>query len=138
MNLLLDTHIILWSVSNPEKLSPDVAGAIKEESNRLWFSPISAWEIFLLAEKGRIGLKAPISDSIRKIILQLSLSEAPLNLDVAIQSRELAVSHQDPADRFLAATALVHDLTLVTSDSRLIESKGIAIFANRGSHQHSP
>ncbi len=131
MKLLLDTHIILWSVSFPEKLSSSVLDELKKDSNELWFSPISAWEIFLLAEKGRIILKPPFSECIRDIIRELSLTEAPVNYDVAIRSRIISLPHQDPADRFLAATALVYGLKLVTSDERLIECNDLPVLANK-------
>jgi len=131
LNLLLDTHIILWSVSSPQRVSPPVLDALKKESNELWFSPVSAWEIFLLAEKGRIILTPPFAESIRDIIRELSLTEAPLSFDVAVRSREISLPHQDPADRFLAATALVYGLKLVTSDERLIECREISVMSNR-------
>lgn len=131
MNLLLDTHIILWSVSSPHKLSPQVLDELKQESNELWFSPVSAWEIFLLAEKGRIVLPPPFTECIRDIIDELALTEAPLTFDVAVRSREISLPHQDPADRFLAATALVYGLKLVTADERLIECRDMAVLANR-------
>ena len=56
--------------------------------------------------------------------------EAPVNHEVAIQSRAIDLDHQDPADRFLAATALVYDLTLVTADERLLRSRRIPSLAN--------
>ena len=56
--------------------------------------------------------------------------EAPLTHDIAVMSRQLALSHQDPADRFLAATALVMGLTLVTADKRLLQSTLYAELAN--------
>ena len=58
------------------------------------------------------------------------LREAPLNHEVAIQSRSLDLPHQDPADPFLAATAIVYDLTLVTADDRLLGSKQFSLLAN--------
>ena len=129
MKLLLDTHIILWSVADPGKLSPEVCEILESESNELWFSPISAWEIMLLAEKGHISLGANIEISIRDIFHKIPLSEAPVNLEVAIQSRFVNLTHQDPADRFLAATAVVYDLTLVTADSRIIAAEGIPVLS---------
>jgi hypothetical protein len=50
------THIILWSVVEPEKLLPEVLKELESKSNELWYSPISVWEIHLLAEKGHISL----------------------------------------------------------------------------------
>jgi PIN domain nuclease of toxin-antitoxin system len=58
MKLLLDTHILLWSLLDPDQLSKRVADELESASNELWLSPITTWEIFLLAEKGRIFLDA--------------------------------------------------------------------------------
>lgn len=59
------------------------------------------------------------------------MREAELNHAVALRSRQVLLPHDDPADRFLAATASVYDLTLVTADRRLIDGEGYAVLANR-------
>ena len=123
MKLLLDTHVILWSAAEPERFPQNIALELENESNELWFSPISVWEIFLLAEKRRIILEGDHKESLRKMLKSLPLREAALNQEVAIQSRYVDLPHQDPADRFLAATAMVYDLTLVTADKRLTGAK---------------
>ena len=123
LKLLLDTHVILWCVAEPEKLPGKVAEELESESNELWFSPISVWEILLLAEKGRVVLGNDNEKGIRKIFQYLPLREAVINMEVAIQSRYVVLAHQDPADRFIAATAMVYGLTLVTADRRLIDAK---------------
>jgi len=127
LNLLLDTHVILWSAAEPERFPQNVAEELENESNELWFSPISIWEILLLAEKRRIILEPDHEKSIRKVLQELPLREAVINHEVAIQSRFIDLPHQDPADRFLAATAMVYDLTLVTADRRLIGSNEFAV-----------
>ncbi len=129
LRLLLDTHIILWSAAEPEKLSQNITEELKNDSNELWYSPISVWEILLLAEKGRISLGADIEKSVREIFRKIPLNEATLNHEVAIQSRFVRLPHQDPADRFLAATAIVFDLTLVTADSRIIAAADLPILS---------
>jgi PIN domain nuclease of toxin-antitoxin system len=129
LKLLLDTHIILWSVADPGKLVPEVSETLESESSELWFSPISVWEIMLLAEKGHISLSANIEKSIRDIFHKIPLMEASINLEVAIQSRFVNLPHQDPADRFLAATAIVYDLTLVTADSRILAAEGVPVLS---------
>lgn len=131
MKLLLDTHIILWSAAEPERFPGQVSRELKDASNELWFSPISVWEILLLAEKGRVVLKGDARSGVRKIFQKLPLKEAVMNKEVAIQSRYVDLPHQDPADRFLAATAVVYGLTLVTADSRLIRSREFQILAVR-------
>jgi PIN domain nuclease of toxin-antitoxin system len=127
LKLLLDTHVILWSAAEPEKLPSKIAEELEKELNELWFSPISVWEILLLAEKGRVVIKADHEKSIRKMFKKLPFREAVINQEVAIQSRKINLPHQDPADRFLAATAIVYDLTLVTADRRLIDAKGFSV-----------
>ena len=129
MRLLLDTHIVLWSVAEPERLTQKVAEALESPSNELWFSPMSVWEILLLAENGHITLGPDVVKSVRGIFLKIPLKEAAINQEVAIQSRFVNLPHQDPADRFLAATAVVYDLTLVTADTRIITAEAVSVLA---------
>jgi len=127
LRLLLDTHIILWSAAEPHNLTQNIIKALEKESNELWFSPISVWEIVLLAEKGRISLGPDIEKAVRDIFQKIPFKEAPINQEVAIQSRIVQLPHQDPADRFLAATAIVYDLTLVTADARIIKAEAVSV-----------
>jgi len=128
LRLLLDTHIILWSTAEPERLSQKVVDKMADPETELWFSPISVWEILVLAEKGRILLKGDRTKAVRDIFRQAPFKEAPLNREVAIQSRrEGLLPHHDPADRFLAATALVYHLTLITADKRIIQAGTVPV-----------
>jgi PIN domain nuclease of toxin-antitoxin system len=129
LRLLLDTHIILWSVAEPERLTPTVANELESPSNELWLSPISVWEILLLAEKGRISLGPDMIKSVRDIFGKIPIKEAPLNQEVAIQSRLVDLPHQDPADRFLAASAIIYDLTLVTADTRILSVDALPVLS---------
>ncbi|GIX47756.1 MAG: ribonuclease VapC [Candidatus Tectimicrobiota bacterium] len=131
MRLLLDTHIFLWSLLEPERLSRRVATALEDPGNELWLSPIVIWEVLILAEKGRVVLEPDAVAWVRRALQTIPFREAPLTHEVAIQSRFVALPHQDPADRFLAATALVYDLTLVTADERLLRAPSIPILADR-------
>jgi len=123
MKLLLDTHILLWSLSGSEKLPTMMKKALEKNSNDLWLSPITTWEMLMLCEKGRIRVnhKDPIK-WIKKTLKTLPFKEAPLNHEVAIRSREIGLPHQDPADRFIVATALVYDLKLLTVDQKILNS----------------
>jgi PIN domain nuclease of toxin-antitoxin system len=130
MKLLLDTHILLWSLIDPSQLSRRVADELESPSNELWLSPISTWEIVLLSEKGRVVLDAEPATWLRSVFERIPFKEAVLNHEIAIQSRLLDLPHQAPADRFLAATAIVYDLTLVTSDKRLMTSRNFSVLSN--------
>lgn len=132
MKLLLDTHIWLWSHVEPERLAKRVAAALTGERNQLWLSPISIWEFLLLAEHGRVRVRdGTASGWVEAALARVPLHDAPLSREVAIRSRSVRVDHDDPADRFLAATADVYDLTLVTADERLLGGKGFRTLANR-------
>ena len=127
MRLLLDTHIILWSSAKPDNLTQGIKDELENDSNELWFSPISIWEIILLAEKRRIAIGSDIVKAVRDILHTIPMKEAAINSEVAIQSRNINLPHQDPADRFLAATAAVYELTLVTADARIIDANAVPV-----------
>ena len=131
MKLLLDTHIWIWSHVEPERLEQPVAAALEAPDNELWLSPISVWEFLLLVERGLVILKESPRAWLEAAWSRAPMTEAPLNREVALRSRTVRVPHQDPADRFLAATAEVHDLTLVTDDANLLKGRGFAKLANR-------
>ncbi len=105
MKLLLDTHIMLWSLLEPARLSQGVAAVLENSAHELWVSPISTWEILVLADKRRITLHPDPITWIRQVYREIPFLQAPLNHDVAIESRVIDLPHQDPADQFLAATA---------------------------------
>lgn len=131
MRLLLDTHIWLWALLEPERLVPPVAEALEGEANELWLSPISAWELIVLAEKGRVVLDREPARWIADVSRAVPVRDAVLTRQVAIESRRLRLSHEDPADRFIAATARIYELTLVTADERLLGLDGVPTLANR-------
>jgi PIN domain nuclease of toxin-antitoxin system len=131
MKLLLDTHIWLWSLLEPERLSRKVALELRNPRNEIWLSPISVWETLVLAEKGRIQLYPDPASWVLKALEAAPFHEARINREIAMRSRELKGPHQDPADRFLAATAWVYALTLVTADRRLFAFRSVSILRNR-------
>lgn len=131
MNLLLDTHIWIWSVASPAKLISPVRRALESKANHLWLSPLSVWEMMILVEKGKLHLGTTTNEWIAKALAEAPMKEAPVTFEIARESRSVDLKHQDPVDRFLAATARVLQLTLVTSDKLLIESSGFAVMSNR-------
>jgi PIN domain nuclease of toxin-antitoxin system len=130
MKLLLDTHIWLWALLEPDRLSATVRAALQAPGNELWLSPISVWEAMLLVERGRLKVSEPANVWVEQMLRVLPKREAPLTHEIAIVSRQLTLSHQDPADRFLAGTACVMGLTLVTADERLLQSTEYEVLAN--------
>jgi PIN domain nuclease of toxin-antitoxin system len=130
VRLLLDTHIWLWSLLEPEKLSERVSSELESTENELWLSPISIWELLILVEKGRVALDRPPAAWVTEVQGAVPIQEAPLTGEVAILSRSIDLPHQDPADRFIAATAAIYGLTLVTSDDKILSSKMVSLLPN--------
>ena len=130
MKLLLDTHTWIWSVGDRARLRSRVLRALESSANELWLSPISAWELTILVEKSRVVLSVGVEEWIGEALKAGPFKEAPITTEVAVATRGVGLSHRDPADTLLAATAKVFGLTLVTSDVRLISVKGLSILAN--------
>lgn len=128
MKLLLDTHIWLWSLREPDRLGRRVQRELKSASNELWLSPMSVWEAVLLHRKGRLRLHVDLSAWLLRSTARMR--EAPLTWEIAFLAPQLTLQHQDPADRFLAATAKVFDLVLVTADARLLAFGDIKTLSN--------
>ena len=128
MRLLLDTHIWLWSLSEPRRLGRRVLVQLKDQNNELWLSPMSTYEALTLHYKGRFEIDGDVSTWLARATA--GTREAPLTHEIALVARQLPL-HQDPADRILAATAEVLDLTLVTADERLLGLGTIRTMANR-------
>jgi PIN domain nuclease of toxin-antitoxin system len=132
MNLLLDTHIWLWSVGDPKRLTARVAKELGSSSNQIWISPVSVWELHLLHRKKRIDLEGiDVETWVRRTMESFSFNEATMTVDVALEVSKLKLPHGDPADHFLVASARVFGLTLVTADRRLTRAAGISVLANR-------
>jgi PIN domain nuclease of toxin-antitoxin system len=130
MQLLLDTIIWIWSVADPGRLSAKVRSALKAPDAELWLSPISVWEAMQLVQRGRIVAEGTPADVVDEMLRAVPQRMAPLTHEVAMASCQLKLPHRDPADRFLAATAKINGLTLVTSDRRLLASREFATLAN--------
>lgn len=117
--VLLDTHAVLWFYDNPSRLSKKSLNAIKT-SSVLAISTISAWEISMLVQKGRLSLKYDVNQWMSYV------SETPLvqwidvSSTIAIKSSTLPGKfHQDPADRFIVATALLYGIPIITKDKSI-------------------
>ncbi len=121
---LLDTHVWLWSLLDPDRLRKKTRALLTAPSSTLWLSPISVWETTLLVERGRLEVDTDPRRWVQDALAASGVGEATLNHEVVLQSFELKLKHDDPADRFIAATASVYQFTLVTADEGLLRGKG--------------
>ena len=112
----------------PQRLGRRSLQALHDPDNELWLSPISLWEALLLVRKGRISIQGDAESWQARATARFR--EAPLTFEVVLAAHDLSL-HSDPADRFLAATARIFSLTLLTADERLLGLGDIATLANR-------
>jgi PIN domain nuclease of toxin-antitoxin system len=119
--ILLDTHAALWLTLDSRSLGKRSRRLALQasDSGELAISAVSFWEIALLVAKRRLRPPASVKET-RQQILASGTIELPLTGEIAIMAGELDSLHSDPADRFIAATAIVHDATLITADERLL------------------
>jgi PIN domain nuclease of toxin-antitoxin system len=122
VRLLLDTHILLWGASEPEKLSTRAATLIEDPENELLFSAISIWEVALKAPRRADFLVDP--SVLRRDLVDNGYAEVPLTSAHALALASLPAIHKDPFDRMLVAQALVDGATLLTSDAILARYPG--------------
>ena len=118
--ILLDTCALLWLGFGDKKLSLDARQVI-EETETVYVSPISLWEIANKRSTGGLTLQLPTRQWFEKLCEWYNLSLLPLSSEVMIRAGELPKHHKDPADRIIIAAALDANLTVVTGDSRFPE-----------------
>ena len=130
MKLLLDTHIWIWALERPEKLSRAVQRQLENPKNELYLSPVSIWEAHHLERRKRLRIRKSFAEWLEQVFLQVPLLEAPFNFAVAAEASRIELPQADLGDLFLAATASVFGLTLVTADSQLTGCVWLKTLAN--------
>jgi len=115
MNLLLDTHLLLWAASEPQRLSAKARALLLDPANQLLFSAASLWEISIKNGLERSDFNV---DPLRlwRMLLFNGYHELPITSKHTIAVNELPLLHKDPFDRILVAQARVEGLTLLTAD----------------------
>lgn len=119
--ILLDTHVLFWSAFDERQLGRRTRALIQRHwpAGAVAASAISFWEAALLQARGRLRLPVP-AEQWRTQLLEAGLTECPLDGAMAVRSADLTGFPDDPADRFITATALVAGATLVTADEKIL------------------
>ncbi len=130
---LLNAYTWVWFISGSRQLGSKAIKIIESRRTELFLSSISTWEVLLLGERGRLLLRPTPEAWIEQALEILPLMDLPVSKAVAVMSRKIALLHEDPADRFIAATAACHEIHLLTSDETLLAAQGpfVAINARR-------
>lgn len=113
MRLLLDTHVLIWAVAEPDRLPPPVRDAVADPGNDALVSTVSAWEITIKLALQRLEFQL-VDDA---MLDRFRMRHHPVGLRHTAALSTLPDHHRDPFDRMLVAQAVVDDLTLVTRDA---------------------
>jgi PIN domain nuclease of toxin-antitoxin system len=119
MRLLLDTHVFLWAVAEPKRLSSKARSSITKLENQIFVSPVTAYELSYKHRQGKLPAGAAIVTSFGRQVAHLYASVLAVSSPHTLAAGQLDWDHKDPFDRMLAAQAMVEGLTLVTADEDL-------------------
>ena len=114
-NILVDTHVLLWALGEPERLAVEARAALENGDNEVFVSAVSAWEISIKAALGKLRVPEDLARGVR------SLRFIPIDItfEDGLAVRQLPEIHRDPFDRMLIAQCLERDLVLMTNDERI-------------------
>lgn len=116
MRLLLDTHAVLWALSDSPRLSGTARRVLMSDTSEVFVSPVSAYE---LAFKAALGKLPPLPRPFAELCADQAFTELPVTSRQADLAARLPLVHRDPWDRILAAQAILEGLTLLTQDPAL-------------------
>ena len=117
MRVLLDTHVLVWAATTPERLGADLA--VVEDADRRIVSAVCVWELAIKQRLGKLSLGSDVRTWVRRVTSELVLDHLPVTADHAAAVEHLPDVHRDPFDRLLVAQAVAEGAVLLTSDHRL-------------------
>ena len=123
MQLLLDTHLLLWAVVEPERLDVALVGMLEDPLNTPVFSVVSLWELVIKRGLDRPDFQMEPS-VLRQALLEAGWRELPVEAHHALAVGQLPPLHRDPFDRLLLAQAQADGLLLITADRQLAQYPG--------------
>ncbi len=119
MRVLLDTHSLLWASLSPKELSRSAAALIQDDSNQIFISAASAWEIATKVRLGKLPQAVPLERVFLEKMRDAGYSLLPVTVEEGLRAGRLPGAHRDPFDRMLAAQALAQDIPILSIDPQL-------------------
>ncbi len=123
MNLLLDTHLLIWATDDRYPLTAEAASLIDDTANALIFSAASIWEVAIKTAQGRPDFRLD-PHVLRRALLDNGYTHLPVTADHGAAVADLPAIHKDPFDRILVAQARVEGFTLLTADKNIARYPG--------------
>jgi PIN domain nuclease of toxin-antitoxin system len=116
VRILLDTHVWLWMLAEPERLSDEGRARVESEDNELYLSAASAWETAIKQSLGRLRLPSPGPAYVERMLVEKQTRPLPISIRHALRVGQLPMHHRDPFDRLLVAQAQIEGLSIMTAD----------------------
>lgn len=117
MRVLLDTHVLVWAATTPERLGSDLA--VIEAADRRIVSAVCVWELAIKQRLGKLSVGSDVRTWARRVTTELVLEHLPVTAEHAAAVEHLPDVHRDPFDRLLVAQAVAEGAVLLTADDRL-------------------
>lgn len=134
MRMLLDTHVLLWSLAEEDRLDPETRALIEDPVNDVLFSAASIWEIAIKAQLARIDF--PVRpERVAQAAREIGFRELPVRSEAAAHVASLPLLHRDPFDRLLVAQAITDPARLYTADALLPRYSESVVLIGRNSPQ---
>ena len=126
MTLLLDTHVLLWSATDPDRLAEVARAALEDGNNEVFVSVVTGWELAIKQSIGKLDLARPAEQWLPEVLRKTGFEIAEVGMAAALRVRGLPWHHRDPFDRMLIAQAFEHGFTIVTHDQAFV-SYGVPV-----------
>ena len=117
MKVLIDTHVFLWILVSPKKLSSRARSIIESGDNHVLLSTASLWEIAIKEQVGKLSLPNPPERYLRRRIAESDIEMLPVSAQHALRLFSLPVHHKDPFDRIIVAQSQEEDIAIITADA---------------------
>jgi PIN domain nuclease of toxin-antitoxin system len=127
MKALIDTHVFLWVITAPEKLSQTALQIIESKANDIFLSPASCWEIVIKYQVNKLDLSENPDNLILEQIKESEIKILPITVEHTLNILNLPLFHKDPFDRLLISQALVENLPIITYDSIIRKYEGVNV-----------
>jgi PIN domain nuclease of toxin-antitoxin system len=116
--ILLDTHVLIWLVREPQKLSRTAAEAIRTSSDGIAVSAMTLWEVAYLAASGRLNVQGTVDAFVERMTSRVAIR--PITTQIAVLASQFPPAYpRDPVDKLIGATALSEGIALVTMDKKI-------------------
>lgn len=116
MKVLLDTHILLWLLQEPQQLSPSTLSLLEDRNVEVYYSVATLWELAVKASIGKIEIDFEV---LLEALKQNSILPLAINIPHILLMKDLPLHHKDPFDRIIVAQAMVEGFQLFTRDAVL-------------------